>query len=329
MKYLVVFFFLLPFATKAQNNPLILKGTAPSFYLAHAVVAKESLYSLARMYNVPPKDLAAYNKIAVDKGLSIGQSIKIPVTANNFLQSGTASADEVTIPLYHTVADKEGLYRVSLNHNKVLMADLRKWNNLTSDVLSTGTNLIVGYLKVKKAESTLSGTTIPTKVTPEPKNDPGPPVIFDPPQPPVKNNEPKAPPVSVPKADPPKPIAKNEPIQPVITKGTGDNFDGGIFKNGFKESEDLTKEKGTAGVFKSTSGWEDGKYYCLHNTASQGSIIKITNTATGKSIYAKVLDAIPDIKQNIGLLIRISNAAADILGVVGESKFECTLAYSN
>ena len=61
--------------------------------------------------------------------------------------------------------------------------------------------------------------------------------------------------------------------------------------------------------------------------AQAGSIVKVTNNETGKSIYAKVLDMIPDIKQNAGLVIRISNAAADVLGA-GENKFECSIAYS-
>jgi hypothetical protein len=54
--------------------------------------------------------------------------------------------------------------------------------------------------------------------------------------------------------------------------------------------------------------------------------MKITNNANGKTIYAKVLDAIPDIKQNSGLLIRISNSAADELGV-SDIKFDCTINY--
>jgi rare lipoprotein A (peptidoglycan hydrolase) len=57
-----------------------------------------------------------------------------------------------------------------------------------------------------------------------------------------------------------------------------------------------------------------------------GTIIKITNTATDKIIYAKVLDGMPDIKQNTTLLIRISNAAAQELGVTDE-KFDCTINY--
>jgi hypothetical protein len=39
-----------------------------------------------------------------------------------------------------------------------------------------------------------------------------------------------------------------------------------------------------------------------------------------------VLDVIPDLKQNEGLLIRLSNAAADELGVSSET-FNVTLNY--
>jgi hypothetical protein len=40
-----------------------------------------------------------------------------------------------------------------------------------------------------------------------------------------------------------------------------------------------------------------------------------------------VLDAIPDIKQNTGLLLRISNSAAEELGV-SDTKFDCAISYA-
>ena len=49
-----------------------------------------------------------------------------------------------------------------------------------------------------------------------------------------------------------------------------------------------------------------------------GTILKITDNSSGKSVYAKVLDAIPDIKQNSGLSVVLSNAAAEELGAVGK-----------
>ena len=127
-----------------------------------------------------------------------------------------------------------------------------------------------------------------------------------------------------------KTIKNDEPVKTAIINVSHADFKGGVFKNLFEsqaKDNEVQTEEGMAGVFKSTSGWNDGKYYCLHNTAAAGTIIKITNTATGKIIYAKVLDIIPDIKQNNGLLIRLSNAAANELGA-GETNFSCSINYS-
>ena len=68
------------------------------------------------------------------------------------------------------------------------------------------------------------------------------------------------------------------------------------------------------------------KYYCFNNNAVAGTVVKITNIATGKSVYAKVLDVIPDIKQNEGLSVILSNAAANELGA-GENNFSCILSF--
>ncbi len=114
-------------------------------------------------------------------------------------------------------------------------------------------------------------------------------------------------------------------VKPIETKEDATaNFKGGFFKTDFENGGN--NEEGTAGIFKSTSGWEDGKYYCLHNDARPGTIIKITNKANGKYLYAKVLDVKPDLKQNANLQIIISNAAADMLGA-DANNFECAISY--
>jgi hypothetical protein len=113
------------------------------------------------------------------------------------------------------------------------------------------------------------------------------------------------------------------------TKISG-NLSGGYFKNLYNQQtteKPAISKTGSAGVFKSTSGWQDGKYYCFNNEAAPGTVIKVTDNATGKSVYAKVLDEIPDIKQNSGLAVIISNAAAQELGI-GENKFDCSFSYA-
>jgi hypothetical protein len=52
----------------------------------------------------------------------------------------------------------------------------------------------------------------------------------------------------------------------------------------------------------------------------------VNDPSTGKTIYAKVLGQLPDMKESAGLAIRISNAAAAELGE-GEGKFNVEVRY--
>ncbi|HSQ44940.1 MAG TPA: LysM peptidoglycan-binding domain-containing protein [Ginsengibacter sp.] len=308
----------------AQKSGLVIEGTTPNLYLIHKVIPKENFYSIGRMYNVSAKELASYNNLQFQNGLSVGESLKIPLTENNFLQSGSAGSGEALIPVYHSVQPKEGLYRVSINFNKVPLTSLKKWNHMQSDAVSVGTPLIVGYLKVNKNESALANKAVRPDVA---GNDSNPQPI-----PPVVNPD-RLQPVKVPDADKQEKkevIQTEEPKVTVTTVNTKSNinFSGGFFKKLYDDQagkKSPVSASGTAGTFKSTSGWQDGKYYCFNNDAPPGSVIKITDNATNKSVYAKVLDAIPDIKQNTGLTIIISNAAAEELG--SGDKFDCALSY--
>lgn len=305
--------------------------------VTHTVGPKESLTSIGRLYNVNGRELANYNKIDYNKGLTLGQVLKIPVnsaTSNTEaapvkevapvkvppVVKPVAAANENNIPRYHTVEKKQTLYAISKLYN-VAIPDIKKWNNLNADALSEGSKIIVGYGAKKELPAADQNITkVPVAVK----------EIAVKQQPAEKEIAVVTKPVEE------KPISKEEAPKPVkIVPAIATNnpkaadFKEGAFKNVYEEqtkNQQLVSETGTCGIFKSTSGWQDGKYYCLHNNAPAGTIIKITNMATGKSVYAKVLDLIPDIKQNNGLVIRLSNAAASVIG--GEDKMDCALSYS-
>ncbi len=330
-KLLIAILILLSLYTnlQAQENNLVIQGSSPDLYISHIVTAKENYYSIGRLYNVSPKELAPYNNFQIDKGLSLGQTLKIPLTPNNFTQTGEVSNDETLIPVYHTIQAKEGLYRVSTSYNKLSPDLIKKWNHLKGDGVSNGTKLIVGYLKVLKDQSAFAqkGVNIPVAVKPKeipPKGVSDIKIITVPVD---KNTVTEK---EIKQETKPTPIVKEIPKDNPVLNTKTSNFSGGFFKKMYGDqatNKSSVTETGSAGIFKTTSGWKDGKYYCFHNTAPLGTIIKITNNATGKSIYAKVLDAIPDIKQNGGLLLRLSNAAAEELGAT-ENKFDCSITYS-
>ena len=329
IKLKIVFFYLFVLITNSalSQSGLNIQGVSPNLHLLHPVSTKDTWYSIGRLYNINPKEAATYNGTTIEKSLPVGQQLKIPLTSENFSQNGMKNADEVFVPLYHTVQPKEWMYRISVNHNKVPIETLEKWNNISRDNAIAGTKLIVGYLKVKQSQSALatgaSTNTTTVAATPaakEPQSPKKEEIVKKPEPAPTKNEE----------------VAKKDeragpPVVTTVSKKEENadsraniNHKGGYFKTQYDAAG--KSESGVSGVFKSTSGWNDGKYYALMNNVPVGTIVRVNFPSTNKSIYAKVLGNLPDMKESAGLTIRISDAAATELGA-GNAKFTVDVKY--
>src|SRR4051812_35701089 len=148
-----------------SQSDMTVQGTSPDLYLMHTVQPKETWFAIGRIYNATPKDIATLSGVTMDK-LAIGQELKVPLSAHNFSQDGKKNADEVFVPVYHIVQEKEWMYRISQNANKIPIESLEKWNNVTNDQLQAGMKLIVGYLKVKTASSPLAANGLKKLIVP-------------------------------------------------------------------------------------------------------------------------------------------------------------------
>jgi LysM repeat protein len=304
------------------------------FYLEHTVAAKENWYSVGRLYNISPKEIAPFNGLSMDKPLDIGRQLKIPLTAGNFSQNGTKATGESLVPLYHTIQEKEWMYHISTVYNKVPVESLEKWNHIKSDQAKTGMQLIVGYLKVKTAQSALTGTGVDKTIAQAPavkqeEAKSAATVNTDPLNKDEKTTGPLAknqtPVVTTPENRPADKPAAVEAVNAVrVNTYAAGNTTGGYFSTDYTGNNKSVN--GQAGIFKSTSGWQDGKYYALMNSVPIGTIVKVTNPGSSKAIYAKVLGQMPDMKESAGLTIRISNAAASELGS-GDGKFAVEVKY--
>jgi len=372
---LLVSFFFVKLA-RSQSNELIIQGQTGKLYLEHTVVARENWYSVGRLYNANPKEIALFNHLTLTQMLTIGQALQIPLTAVNFSQDGRKTPVETLVPVFHIVQDKEWMYRISVNHNKVPIPTLEKWNKITGAQVHPGLHLIVGYLKVKTSLSALAtgggapavvavggtpavaagaGTpAVVAKVSPPANKVPEDKIVADSTANPPSTTSKPAPATSAPVAAAratnapetgtpvpttpvpatttttttpvapvpaaPLPAAPTSPAAAVSTP----HFNGGVFKSDF--SSGGKSANGQAGIFKSTSGWQDGKYYALMNNVAVGTIVKISDATTGKTVYAKILGQLPDMKESAGLTIRVSNAAAAELGE-GEGRFNVAVGF--
>ena len=162
----------------AQQSQLVIEGSKPSFYLAHKVLPKENFYSIGRLYNVSPKEIAPFNNIDLAKGLSLGQTVKIPLLSTNFVQATEAGQNESLIPVYHIVGANETLGKISATYG-VSAVNIKKWSNLKSDAVVKGSKLTVGFLKVSKELSAFANKSI--KIAPsQPVNGSAPNVVTEP-----------------------------------------------------------------------------------------------------------------------------------------------------
>lgn len=311
----------------------MLKQEGGKWFLDHKVAPKENWYSIGRIYNISPRDIAPFNGTDIQKPLSIGQQLRIPLTDVNLALEGKPAADEAFIPVYHVVKPKETLFNISKTYGKVSVDQIRSWNKLKGNETTSGAKYIVGFLKVKKELSPLAGGgMVPPQVvtSAEPA-----PVVADPV--PVLAKQTPTPaqtkPVDQPKQEPVAEVVKEEPV-PVATPapvkaipvapGTEGAFMGLFLEQ--TKGKQIGGTKGVASYFKSTSGWKDGRYYVLMNNVPSGTIVRVSSTSNGRVIYAKVLGEIPSGKESEGLVCRVSNAALAQLQLP-EGKFEVMVSY--
>ena len=320
------------FTAVAQKGDLLVKSGDNGLYLDHKVAPKETYYSLGRLYNLHPKSIAAFNKLDMNKGLNIDQKIRIPLLDTNFTQKGNSGT-----PVYYRVGENEGLLTVSKKNNNVTLAKLREWNSLGNDQLRKDAKLIVGFLQSREMKSiTVAGSAPKQDEQPARETEKAETVKTEPVSVPVTEDISKKEEKKIAEAEE-KSEKKEEKKEkkdppPVVTENRKPLVEGqGYFKTHFEQQVKLMpvtrEETVTAGIFKTTSGWEDAKYYLLIDKVQPGTIVKVINPSNNKAVFAKVLGEMAGIRQNEGYTIRISNAAASALEITEQDKFVVKLHY--
>jgi len=295
----------------AQNQPLI-----------HTIKHGETLSALAKKYSTTVGDIMRLNGMNSNSKLQIGQAVKIPTTVTTPAVVVEAPKPEPVKPqpvvakqpeISATVTDVtyqvlkgQSLYGIAKQF-KTTEKQIIAWNNLPNDKIRAGQTIIVG-------KEVLEKSTIP--VTQQTNKNEELTVLN-------AGSAKVTPTVETKPTQVPTPIIKPE-LTP-ISASTKYVDSEGFFANYFNHKDrNLTTAAGDAAIFKTTSGWTDKKYYVLMNDVNQGDIVRLT--ANNKTICAKVLGPLPDIKEDNGLLLRVSNAAAAVLGVE-DAKFSVTVSY--
>ena len=139
------------------------KATTSGSGSTHTVLAKETMYSISRLYGVSIEDIKQWNNLK-DNSLSIGQTLIIrkSSTTPSPVSSNSATQPNVSKTGIHTVAAKETMFSISRQYG-INVQQLKDWNKLEGNELSIGQQLVVTAPKgttTQKVEPTREATPI-------------------------------------------------------------------------------------------------------------------------------------------------------------------------
>ncbi len=276
--------------------------------ILHKLDPKDNYYSIARRYNVRPKDIIDYNNNAK---MQIGAIIKVPtdrpfastpaqvktaVTSNPpYTKSTRTTTSEVTTtpaptnqPEYtqYKVSAGETLYAISKRF-QVKVDDIISWNNLKSNNLNAGQMLRIKREEPQPAAAPVITAPAETSMTA------------------VRDN-----------------TLKKDSARAISTDSSGSRR---LPNNRYGLTE--KNEKGTA-VWISDANLDAKKKYVLHRTAPVGTIIKITNPNTNRTTFAKVVGSFTENETNKDAIVVMTKDVAESLGAL-DKRFYVTISYGS
>ncbi|MCU0443164.1 MAG: LysM peptidoglycan-binding domain-containing protein [Bacteroidia bacterium] len=120
-------------------------GVKDDMAFFHTVQAGETLFSIAKKYNVQVDGIKSLNKLVSDQ-IQIGARLII-----NPNQPAIQPNEESVIPGYHEVKQGETLYSIAKLYN-ITLIELKALNDLSSDTIRVGEELIVVPLNGERAK---------------------------------------------------------------------------------------------------------------------------------------------------------------------------------
>jgi len=103
----------------------------------------ETLYDVAQANGILLTSLLEYNQLNEDGDVKAGTKLYLKAIAESDQAKTIQASASVAKTIIYQVQPKEGLYAVAKKHS-VTVQQLKEWNNLTSDDLKIGQELIVG-----------------------------------------------------------------------------------------------------------------------------------------------------------------------------------------
>lgn len=283
----------------------------------HTIMQGETLYAIARHFNVSVEALIEANpglqpdKIYAGQVLQIpgpntDDAAKAPEKANTQVEPKRAQAPDKaelisnstittkekekpvatqvdqsqTDAILHVVQKGETMFSLSRQYD-VTVTDIKSWNALSSFQIDVGDELIVGYKQPKQAPGQSVAVATASEQAEEPQ------------------------------------VVK-EKKQPRFTYDGMDNILSLQYKEDLSSNYYVEeRNNGIASWISDVDGYpyENG-YFALHRTLPIGTIVKVRNLMNDKIIFAKVIGRLPNTDANEKIMLKLPEAAKEDLKVL-------------
>lgn len=279
------------FSNGFVKDSIGIKKEAGKTFVLYKVEPKQTLFSIVKRYGSSVVEFKTANP-GISEGVNVGQTIKIPykgIVVNAApmavkppnstpvaIPTTSVAPTETVKMVSHVVVSGQGLYAVATKY-KVTMSDLRKWNNLTTDQLTSGQVLIVDareYERAKKAgELPAKGEIVKVEDTN---------------------------------------LGNNTTTTQKSGNESTDSNDAKTSTETSKTSSGYRKtiETGLAELIDVED--KSGKYLGLHRSAPAGTLVNVKNSSNGQSIWVKIVGKLPDIGSD-KVIIKLSPRAFEKL----------------
>ncbi|HYG38838.1 MAG TPA: LysM peptidoglycan-binding domain-containing protein [Cytophagales bacterium] len=257
----------------------------------HTVSAGQTLYSISREYNVTIDNIKKWNNLTSNE-LDLNQEIIVGMASSNEKPLPSKPQETVitekvevsNLPNFkydsrgnkiHVAQPGQTLYSIAQTYNTT-PETLKNWNNLASNEISSGQEIVVEKVKSKEVAEVVENNQEGKNNTPQNTV--------------AANNQ---------STEINRPVIHSP--EPVKSTKTSSGFNK-IIDRGLAEA---IEESG-----------DNPKFLALHKTASVGTIIQVKNELNNLYIFARVIGKLPNTGENDRLVIKLSKKAYDKLGAV-------------
>jgi LysM repeat protein len=280
--------------------------------IRHQVVAKETIFSVARKYGVGVSKIKQAN--AGLHTLQVGQVILVPVGVATASKTPKTNETKTTVPKgnrvlvssqpigpalfdgqgngVHQVDKQQTLFSIARQYG-ISVDELKKWNNLPDNNVHNNQTLIVK----------------PHEPNPKPTAN----IVLAP----VKPVKPESTAVVT------TPVVVSRPVT-IPSENPVTNPEDNATNATPRQTFSRVTESGQAELI--SEGKSGNKYLALHKTAPVGSFITVRNLMNNQAVSVRVIGKLPEIGTNEKVVVKVSKRAYQRLGAL-DKRFMVEVQY--